>query len=309
MKAAQKAVLQEPSTLQVVKNTVSTITGREGFEEEKSSVDFDNELLPRDFLKVQCKLNGSGLQYVRVRGVLLKEVMYDDKPGLMDVQKARRRYWVSRTQYAITTFIHRSALKSHKNCVTSTGSRRPSITVYVLEPRKTRWLAASVLASSTGGSDHDRDGIHRGSYGQYVFAASMLPYIYILYEIRGIKSCSTERVSKMRAVFTSSPSVGRCIPSRLHARHSEISTVLHRGFLQQGDLSPYKINLSLNAGVAVESNHVGRTYNLCKYATLGQDTRRALGNGFYSTFNGIFPIVTPGEIDKTCTRAICTPNV
>jgi hypothetical protein len=33
--------------LQVVKNTVSTITGREGFEEEKSSVDFDNEL-PRD---------------------------------------------------------------------------------------------------------------------------------------------------------------------------------------------------------------------------------------------------------------------
>jgi cell division protein FtsB len=48
MKAAQKAVLQEPSTLQVVKNTVSTITGREGFEEEKSSVDFDNELLPRD---------------------------------------------------------------------------------------------------------------------------------------------------------------------------------------------------------------------------------------------------------------------
>jgi hypothetical protein len=34
--------------LQVVKNTVSTITGREGFEEEKSSVDFDNELLPRD---------------------------------------------------------------------------------------------------------------------------------------------------------------------------------------------------------------------------------------------------------------------
>jgi hypothetical protein len=38
----------------------------------------------------------------------------------------------------------------------------------------------------------------------------------------------------------------------------------------------YKINLSLNAGVAVESNHVGRTYNLCKYATLGQDTRRAL---------------------------------
>jgi hypothetical protein len=97
--------------LQVVKNTVSTITGREGFEEEKSSVDFDNELLPRDFLKVQCKLNGSGLQYVRVRGVLLKEVMYDDKPGLMDVQKARRRYWVSRTQYAITTFIHRSAPK------------------------------------------------------------------------------------------------------------------------------------------------------------------------------------------------------
>jgi hypothetical protein len=91
MKAAQKAVLQEPSTLQVVKNTVSTITGREGFEEEKSSVDFDNELLPRlnrYFLKVQCKLNGSGLQYVRVRGVLLKEVMYDDKPGLMDVQKA-----------------------------------------------------------------------------------------------------------------------------------------------------------------------------------------------------------------------------
>jgi hypothetical protein len=28
---------------------VSTITGREGFEEEKSSVDFDNELLPRDW--------------------------------------------------------------------------------------------------------------------------------------------------------------------------------------------------------------------------------------------------------------------
>jgi hypothetical protein len=47
MKAAQKAVLQEPSTSKSSR-TPSTITGREGFEEEKSSVDFDNELLPRD---------------------------------------------------------------------------------------------------------------------------------------------------------------------------------------------------------------------------------------------------------------------
>lgn len=48
MKAAQKAVQQEPSTIQVVKETVSTITGAEGFDEEPSSVDFANELLPRD---------------------------------------------------------------------------------------------------------------------------------------------------------------------------------------------------------------------------------------------------------------------
>jgi hypothetical protein len=107
----------------------------------------------------------------------------------------------------------------------------------VLEPRKTRWLAASVLASSTGGSDHDRDGIHRGSYNKYVFAASMFHIFTFCTKSEVSKSCSTERVSKMRAVLaTSSPSVGRCIPSRLHARHSEISTVLHRRFLQQGDL-------------------------------------------------------------------------
>jgi hypothetical protein len=52
--------------------------------------------LSRYFLKVQCKLNGSGLQYVRVRGV---PGMYDDKPGLMDVQKAGGMQ---------STFIHRS---------------------------------------------------------------------------------------------------------------------------------------------------------------------------------------------------------
>jgi hypothetical protein len=41
-----------------------------------------------------------------------KEVMYDDKPGLMDVQKASAAILgIACTQYAITTFIHRSAPK------------------------------------------------------------------------------------------------------------------------------------------------------------------------------------------------------
>jgi hypothetical protein len=46
MKKAQKAALDEPSTLEVVKNTVTSITGStEGF--EQSSTDFDMSLLPR----------------------------------------------------------------------------------------------------------------------------------------------------------------------------------------------------------------------------------------------------------------------
>jgi hypothetical protein len=46
MKKAQKAVLDEPSPLEVVKNTVTSITGpTEGF--EQSSTDFDTSLLPR----------------------------------------------------------------------------------------------------------------------------------------------------------------------------------------------------------------------------------------------------------------------
>ena len=47
MKKAQTAVLKEPSALQVVKNTVSTIAGTEGYEDEMSDKDFDSSLLPR----------------------------------------------------------------------------------------------------------------------------------------------------------------------------------------------------------------------------------------------------------------------
>jgi hypothetical protein len=123
---------------------------------------------------------------------------------------------------------------------------------------------AMVLASSTGGSDHDRDGIHReATDNKYVFAASMLPYIYILYEIRGIQKLFDGKGKQNASrLATSSPSVGRCIPSRFTCPTlrniycpSRISST--RRFIR----SPYKNNLSLNAGVAVES-HVGRTYNL-----------------------------------------------
>jgi hypothetical protein len=62
----------------------------------------------------------------------------------------------------------------------------------------------------------------------------MLPYIYILYEIRGIQKLFDGK-GKQNASRLHFFTVGwACIPSRLHARHSEISTVLHRGFLQQG---------------------------------------------------------------------------
>jgi hypothetical protein len=106
----------------------------------------------------------------------------------------------------------------------------------------------------------------------------MLPYIYILYEIRGIQKLfdgkGKQNASRLGHFFTVGwavyPIAFTCPTLRnIYCTPSRISST--RRFIR----SP-KINLSLNAGVAVESNHVGRTYNLCKYATLGQDTRRAL---------------------------------
>jgi hypothetical protein len=69
-------------------------------------------------------------------------------------------------------------------------------------------------------------------------------------------------------------------------------------------------NLSLNAGVAVESNHVGRTYNLCNMP-LWAKTHVVLSGayGFYSTFNGIFLLSLLEKSTKTCTRAICTERI
>jgi hypothetical protein len=69
-----------------------------------------------------------------------KEVMYDDKPGLMDVPASAAILGIACTQYAITTFIHRSALKSHRTALHRLGRDDPS------GPRiKTRWLAAFFL--------------------------------------------------------------------------------------------------------------------------------------------------------------------
>jgi hypothetical protein len=52
--------------------------------------------LNRYFLKVQCKLNGSGLQYVRVRGVLSSRKSCTMTSQDSWMFRKLRRYWVSR---------------------------------------------------------------------------------------------------------------------------------------------------------------------------------------------------------------------
>jgi bacteriorhodopsin len=123
-------------------------------------------------------------------GVLLKEIMYDDKPELMDVQKASAAILgIACTQYAITTFIHRS---------------NPMI---AQELRYIDWVATTPLLLYTYWRVAERDGWDHAFYplaicvvtmiimgyvaevtgNKYVFAASMLPYVFILYEIRGMQ--------------------------------------------------------------------------------------------------------------------------
>jgi bacteriorhodopsin len=115
--------------------------------------------------------------------VLVKEIMYDDKPELMDVQKASAAILgIAFTQYAITTFIHRS---------------NP---IVAQELRYIDWVATTPLLLYTYWRVAKRDGWDRAFYplvasvvtmiimgyiaevtgNKYVFAASMLPYLFIL---------------------------------------------------------------------------------------------------------------------------------
>lgn len=123
-------------------------------------------------------------------GVLLKEIMYDDKPGLMDVQKASAAILgIACTQYAITTFIHRSAPKVAQELryIDWVATTPLLLYTYWSLARRDDWdrpfwpLALAVVAMIAMGYIAETTG------NKYVFLVSMLPYLFILYEIRGIQ--------------------------------------------------------------------------------------------------------------------------
>jgi hypothetical protein len=99
------------------------------------------------FLKVQCKLNGSGLQYVRVRAYSSKKSCTMTSPhGCSESFGGDTGYRVYSTQSPLssTDLLLIAQELRYIDWVATTP-------ILYVEPRKTRWLAASVLASSTGG--------------------------------------------------------------------------------------------------------------------------------------------------------------
>jgi bacteriorhodopsin len=141
--------------------------------------------------------------------VLGKEILYDDKPGMMDVQKASAAILgIAFTQYAITTAIHRS---------------NPTV---AQELRYIDWVATTPLLLYTYWAVAKRDGwdhaflplavavvtmivmgyVAEVTDNKYVFAASMLPYLFILYEIRGmqalLKGKGKENAARLGHFFT-----------------------------------------------------------------------------------------------------------
>jgi hypothetical protein len=144
-------------------------------------------------------------------------------------------------------------LKSHKNCVTSTGSRRPLLLyTYWSLARRDGWqrpfwpLALAVVTM-----------IVMGYIAEATDISTYSPLLCPIY-LHSVRNPRYQKLfdgkgKQMRAVLaTSSPSVGRCIPSRLHARLRNIYCPSRISSTRRFIRSPYKINLSLNAGVAVE---------------------------------------------------------
>jgi hypothetical protein len=128
--------------------------------------------------------------------------MYDDKPGLMDVQKASAILGIACTQYAITTFIHRS----------------PKI---AQELRYIDWVATTLYYCIRIGASQDAMVWQRPFWPLALAVVTMIVMGYIAEATDNkyvspllcshiftfctksevSKSCSTERVSKMRAVL------------------------------------------------------------------------------------------------------------